>query len=111
MTKTIAKTYSAAREYKAHLATVLFVGCLIMAAIYALNTYSIISKTVAAQKIEAQTAALQSSVQNLDAQYITLSNKITPDIAKDYGLRQSAVSAYIPRTRSLGSAHIVKSEL
>ena len=82
-----------------------------MALLYALNMYSIISETVAMQKIEVQTMALEGSMDKLDAQYMAISNKITPDIAKEYGLEQGNVSTYIPRTRSIGSANGVATEL
>ena len=111
MTKAIAKTYNITRDYGAYMTKALIAGCLIMAFLYALNTYSMISRTVAAQKVESQTATLQNSVEQLDAEYITLSNKITPDIEDQYGLEQSDVSAYIQRTRSLGSANAVATEL
>jgi hypothetical protein len=103
MTKIIAKTYSLADDNRAMITKTLLAGCLVMAFLYAFNMYSVITKTVAAQVIEKQMVTLASSVQKLDAHYITLSNKITREMASDYGLMQGQVSAYISRTKSVGS--------
>jgi hypothetical protein len=104
MTKAITKTYSFTKEYSAVMTQIVMAGAIFMAILYAINVYSIVSRTVAMKDIESKAAKLQSSVQDLDAQYISLTNKITPDMARHYGLEESQVTAYIPRTPSLGSA-------
>jgi hypothetical protein len=111
MTKVITRTYSLTKEYQSLLIGTLFIGCIVSAVLYAFNIYSIVTKTVAVGKIEAQTASVEKTVQVLDTQYILLSNKITPEMAKSYGLHEGVVSAYIPRTTSLGRAQESSSNL
>ncbi len=90
---------------------VLLTGCLVMALLYAYNMYLVITRTVAAQNAEKQTTTLADSVQGLDTQYIALSNKINPDMAKDFGLHEGNVAVYISRTGSVGAANTVVSQL
>ena len=111
MTKVIAKTYSMANEHTAKITKTFLVGCMIMAILYAYNMYKVVVRTVAAQNIESQAASLSASVQSLDARYIALSTKIDPSMAKDYGLHQGEVTAYINRDSSVGKANVVVSQL
>ena len=111
MTKAIAHTYSITREYQAFLTYTLVGFCLLSALIYGINLYSVITHTVALQKIEKQIATVLSSVQILDAKYISLSSGITKEMAKNYGLRETGVSAYINRTVSLGRVALRASDL
>lgn len=111
MTKVIAITYTKAREYQAFLNYSLIGFCLLSALIYGMNLYSVITHTVALQKVEKQIATVENSVQTLDAKYIQLSSQVTKEMAKNYGLHEAPVSAYINRNVSLGSVAIRTSEL
>ena len=103
MTKVLAQTYSAAHEYQRQITSVLISICAFLVILYAFNVYSVISHTVALESVQKQTAALSSSVDSLDSQYLTLSSKASPDTLKEYGFMQGQVSAFISRTTSLGS--------
>ena len=102
MTRAITYTYSITREYQAYLTYALFGACLFMALIYSVNLYATISQTVALQKIEFQITFKENSVRGLDVKYISLSSNITPEMAKNYGLRETLVTTYINRNTSLG---------
>lgn len=102
MTQILTKTYSLAEENRITITKTLLLGSILMILMYAYNMYAVITKTVASQNLDKQVAQLEGSVQKLDSEYINLSNKITPEMAKEYGLEQPAVSAYISRTKSVG---------
>ncbi len=104
MKKTITSIYGPIHEYRSNIVHTLLFGSLFLAVFYAFNIYSIVSHTVAIEKIESRVTTLQSSVQKLEAQYISLSNKITPEMINHFGLHESKVSAYIERTHVLGFA-------
>jgi hypothetical protein len=101
MTKAIARTYSTAGEHQKYLVYALLAACVLFALIYGANLYNVISRTVALQKVEAETKTVDDSVQSLDAKYISLSGNITPEMAKNYGLREAPVTDYINRVTSL----------
>ncbi len=111
MTKVIAQTYSITREYQIFLTYAVIGFCLISALVYGMNLYSVIAHTVALQKVEKQIIGIESSIQTLDAEYISLSSGITKEMAESYGLRETEVSAYINRTVSLGSVALRASDL
>lgn len=102
MTKVIAQTYTLAMEYRAKIAGLLLVGCLALAAFYGLNVYLLISRTVATQHIQAQTASLSSSVDALETTYIGLSNAVTPEALKAHGMQEGQVSLYVKKAPALG---------
>ena len=97
MTKAIAHTYDFAFQYRMHISYALIASCMLMILIYAVNVYSMISRTVAMQKIETQAAVLDTKVAALDTQYLGLSSAITPDSLSAYGLDQGQVSEFITR--------------
>ena len=100
MTKAIAQTYTYAHQYRA-LITLAFIGAAILSVIlYTVNVYSVISHTVALQSIQKQTNVLSSSVSDLDAKYLELGSRVTPDSLATYVLTPGTVSSYIPRTAS-----------
>lgn len=111
MTKVITQTYSIAREYQALLTYTLIGFCFLLALVYGMNLYSVITHTVALQKIEKRIATIEQSVQILDAKYISLSSGITKEMAKNYGLRETGVSVYINRTVSLSQVALRASDL
>ncbi len=111
MTKAITYTYSAAQEYRKYIAYAFICASMVMAIIYGFNIYSVISRTIATERLEARTASLQGTVQELDARYISLSDKVTPDAAKSFGLHETAVTAYIPKTPSLGRVILSMKEM
>lgn len=103
MTKAIAKTYSVTNENRIYLTKLFLYGSLLMALVYACNLYNIITRTVAAERLEKEIVKTGVKVQALDAEYISLTKEITPEMAKKYGLETNSVSIYIPRSRSLGA--------
>jgi len=86
-------------------------ACLLSVFIYGMNLYSVIQQTVSLQKIEKDIVALKSSVQDLDTKYISLSSSITSEMAKNFGLHEAPVTAYINRTVSLGRVAILIPEI
>ena len=103
MTKAIAQTYTTSREYSREINTALIAACSFLLMLYAVNVYRVISRTVALESVDKQTASLTTSVDSLDSQYLALTSKISPDALADYGLKQGQVSAFISRTTPLGS--------
>ncbi|MBU6426995.1 hypothetical protein KGQ27_02020 [Patescibacteria group bacterium] len=104
MTKAIANTVYLTNEYRALIARILTGGCLLAVLVYGLNIYAAISDAVALEKVENETAIVENKVQALDTNYIALSGKITPDMAKSYGLTQTATAEYINRNGALSVA-------
>ncbi len=102
MTKIIAKTYNLADENRQRITYALLIACAAMFVFYGMNLYATVSRTVALEKLSAQTKTVEDSVRTLDTQYIALSSKITPEAAKEFGLKEVAVSAFIDRTTTLG---------
>ena len=111
MTQTLVNTYNIANDHRIKLTYTLFVGCFFMIAVYVFNVYKVISSTVVIQKIDSQSVAMESNVQNIDSKYIELSSQITPDVLAGHGFTPGKVSAYIPRNASLGSVAIGGHEL
>ncbi|MEI6304817.1 MAG: hypothetical protein WCP09_02240 [Candidatus Taylorbacteria bacterium] len=103
MTKAIVDTIKVTNNYRTQMTYVLIGGCFLMIAIYVFNVFRVISSTVALQKVQNQTASLESNVENLDAKYLQLSSEITPDTLADHGFVAGKVSDYISRNVSLGS--------
>lgn len=103
MTKVLALTYSAAHEHQSHIIRGVLIACAFLLALYAANVYAVISRTVALESIQKQTAALSTQVDSLDSQYLQLSSRANPDSLGQYGFTQGQVSAFISRTTSLGS--------
>lgn len=102
MTKIIAKTYDLADDNRQRIVCGLLVTCVAALVFYGFNLYATISRTVALEKISAQTKVVEDSIRTLDAEYIALSSRITPDVVKEYGLKEVSISAFIDRTTTLG---------
>jgi len=103
MTKAITFTYSVAMEHRLHIIRALMAGCMFLAILYAVNVYAVISRTVALQRLNVESATLGSSVDKLDTQYLALENKVSIDSLSTYGMSQGKVSEYITRSSSQGS--------
>ncbi len=97
MTKTIEKTYNILNDNVRIINYMVLICCFALAFVYAINIFSLISKTVALQKVEASIANLASGINELDSRYLSLSGDITPDNLVAYGMIRSQVSEYIPR--------------
>ena len=100
MTQAIAHTYSIVHDYRRQITLALFGSCMVLALIYAVNLYRVVSHSVALQQINKQQATLTGEIQTLDAQYLAVSNKLTPDAIHSYGFTQGKVSAFISRAAS-----------
>lgn len=102
MTKTIVKTYGVINDYIRLICQAFLIGCLFLIAIYSFHLFSLISKTVAMEKIESEFSSLSGSIDSLDEQFLALSGKITPDNISQYGLSKGKVSQYISRSTKIG---------
>lgn len=111
MTRAIAQTVNMTAEYRKEIVRAFAIACIMLAGIYVLYFYSVISKAVALQKAEADIASLSKAVEILDTEYLSLSSRITSDGLESYGFREGKVSAYISRTASLGKVAIGANEL
>lgn len=111
MTKAIAQTYTTIHKYRVFIMRMLCIGCVLATAWYGINVYSAISHTIAVSHLSSQISALSNEVNQLGSKYISLSNSASPSTLAAYGMNQGKVTAYIPRTASLGSAAISGYEL
>lgn len=97
MTKAIAETYNTFHENRIRISLVLMAASIVMAMLYIINVYSVISHTVAIQKMNSQIAITERTVEGLDSKYLALSSKITPDSLGSYGMSQGKVTEYIAK--------------
>jgi hypothetical protein len=111
MTKALAQTYTTIHTYRVFIMRVLCVGCTLSAIWYGINVYSAISHTIAASRLSAEVNALSNEVNQLGSRYISLSSAASPSTLSAYGMNPGTVSAYIPRTASLGSVALSGHEL
>jgi len=98
MTKAIAQTYNVVNENILKITYACLAACLFFVILYVANVFSVISKTVSLQSVQLQIATLNSNVNGLDSQYLSLSGVITPDNLSAYGMTQGKVTEYIPRS-------------
>ena len=110
MKKVLSQTYTIAHTYRRDITSVLLFACIVTALFYVVNLYQVITNTVALQQISRDTRSLNTSVQNLDSQYLGLSKAITADSIQARGYEQVTVSAFISRT-TLGRVALVGHEL
>ena len=111
MTKALAQTYTTIHTYRVLLMRVLCAGCILAAIWYGVNVYTAISRTIVAEHISTEASILGTSVNELGAQYIQLSHSASPSALSSYGMDLGHVTAYIPRTSSLGSVALSGHEL
>ena len=111
MTKAIARTYTTFHTYRRQINLALLATCAMIALVYALNLYRVISDTIALQQVTVQVSALDLAVDKLDSRYIAISHTITPDVVTARGFGQGKVSAFISRTTSLGRLAVTAHEL
>lgn len=111
MTKAIAQTYTTVHDNSIFIMRLLCAGCILAAAWYGINIYGAISRTIAAEHVSAQADALSNSIDQLDAQYLNLSDSISPATLSSFGMSSGAVTAYIPRGASLGNVALSGHEL
>jgi len=83
----------------------------VVALLYSVSLYSVISNTVAIQRVHGQTQSLNTLVKELDTSYLKLSSKITPDTLHAYGLEEGQVSFFISRNGSIGRIALRGNEL
>lgn len=72
-----------------------------MILIYVLNIYKIVRVMVAVRTIETKITSTTDTVQDLDAEYLQISGKITPDSLHSHGFLPAEVSEYISKSASL----------
>jgi hypothetical protein len=98
MTRAIVQTYNIVHEYRKRISIILLISSIIMVLFYVLNIYSVVSHTVTIKNLNSQISAVENIVDDLDAKYLILSSKITPDSLSSYGMSQGKVSEYISKT-------------
>src|SRR6185436_12468608 len=101
MSKIIATTYDT-KNHRAYITYALLAVSVCMMMIYIFDIYKVIATSVSVSKAEAQVSLLESSVQELDSEYIKLSNRITPELVHKHGMSEGTITSYISRTNSLG---------
>ncbi len=110
MTKALAQTYTTVHTYRVFIMRVLCAACIMATLWYGINVYEAVSRTIAAEHISSQANALNNSVNDLGTQYMKLENSASPSLLSSYGMTVSQVTAYIPRTASLGSVALSSHE-
>lgn len=110
MTKAIAQTYNILNENLKIVNYVFLTGCFLIILLYVISIFSVVSKTVALQKIEAKISLLSSNVNNLDSEYLAFSLKISPDSLSDYGMSKGQVSEYITRSKIVSNHVALRNE-
>ena len=111
MTKAIINTYTTVHTYRVIIMKALCVGCALATLWYGVNVFQAISKTIATEHMSAKASSLSNSVNQLGTQYIKLANLASPSALATHGMTVTQVSAYIPRTASLGSVALSGHEL
>lgn len=98
MTKAIIKTYDSIQNNLRLINYVFISACLLLLVWYSFSIFSIISKTVAVQKIETEINILNNKINDLDSEYLALTDRINLDKLSDFGMKKGQVSQYITRT-------------
>jgi len=111
MTRAAAQTITVTMQYRKEIIRAFLAVCAFLVILYAVNVYSALSDSVALQNAELQIAELSKTVEDLDAQYLTLSSTLTPDKFQEYGLSQGKVSAFITKSASIGRAAFAGNDL
>ncbi|MDE2040857.1 MAG: hypothetical protein KGI59_00500 [Patescibacteria group bacterium] len=111
MTRALERTYDLAQEYRMQMACLMLGACALIIFIYAWNVYSVISHTVAIEKMQKNIAALSAQVDAVDQAFLQLSSKASPDALAAHGLSEGQVTAYISPTTSLGALSMRSHEL
>jgi len=110
MTKAIAQTYTTIHSYRVVIMRMLCVSCAVATVWYGVNVFEAISRTIAAEHLSATADTLSNSVNDLGSQYIKLANLASPSALASHGMTVAGVTAYIPRTASLGSVALSSHE-
>jgi hypothetical protein len=97
MTKAIAQTYNVFNENVRVITYAFLIGSMLLAFVYSINLFAVISNTVAYQKSQAKMVELGSSVDELDTLYLSISGNINPDNLEEYGMTKGEVSEYITK--------------
>ena len=95
MKKAIVSTAEHVHAYRAAITLALLCGSGLCVLFYAMNLYTLISRTVAVRQAESQVADLSSQISALDSQYLSLTSAITPDTLAAHGFAPGKVTAYI----------------
>jgi cell division protein FtsL len=98
MTKAIAQTYNVVNSNIKTISYLFLLGSLALIFMYAISIFSLISSTVALQKVEAKITSLNTDINQLDSRYLVLSGTINPDDLSQYGMSKGKVSQYISRS-------------
>lgn len=100
MKRVLVNTAENVHAYRMNITIAILCASVICAAFYAMNLYSLVSRTVAIRQVERQVTAVSSVISDLDSKYLTLTSNITPDTLVGRGFAVGKVSAYIKRSQS-----------
>jgi len=104
MKRVLVNTAENVHAYRMNITIAILCASVICAAFYAMNLYSLVSRTVAIRQIERQVTAISSVISDLDSTYLTLTSNITPDTLAAHGFTAGKVAAYIKRGQASASA-------
>jgi hypothetical protein len=104
MKRVLVQTAENVHTYRMNITLALLVASALCAAFYAMNLYSLVSRTVALRHVESQLTAVSGAISDLDATYLTLTSAITPDTLAAHGFTAGKVTAYIMRSEATAFA-------
>lgn len=103
MKRVLANTAEQVHAYRANITLALLCATALCVMWYAVNLYSLVSRTIALRQTEKSIASVSSQVSDLDSQYLKLTSSVTPDELANYGLSEGKVAVYIKRNQSTAS--------
>jgi hypothetical protein len=104
MKRVLVNTAENVHAHRMNITIAILCASVLCAAFYAMNLYSLVSRTVALRQAERQVTAVSSAISDLDSTYLTLTSAITPDTLAAHGFTAGKVAAYIKRSEMTASA-------
>ena len=104
MKRVLVQTAENVHAYRMNITLALLAASVLCAAFYAMNLYSLVSRTVALRHVESQLTTVSGDISDLDSKYLTLTSAITPDTLAAHGFAAGKVAVYITRTETTASA-------
>ncbi|HEX7724613.1 MAG TPA: hypothetical protein VF438_02670 [Candidatus Paceibacterota bacterium] len=104
MKRVLVNTAENVHAYRMNITLAILFASAICAAFYAMNLYSLVSRTVAIRQVERQLTSVSSAISDLDSQYLILTSNITPDTLASHGFTAGKIAAYIKRSQATASA-------
>lgn len=104
MKRVLVNTAENVHAHRMNITIAVLFASTICAAFYAMNLYSLVSRTVALRQVERDVTAVSSAISDLDGTYLNLTSTITPDTLAAHGFSAGKVAAYINRSQATASA-------